>query len=1453
MNRFFTIILFLGVFANLDAATSRHRTPAVSNFHFKIPGVPGAPLWALPGTMGVDTVPPVIVCPPDEIINLGSGLCETVFSYTVTATDDSLVIVPNQWSGIASGGVFPIGTTMNAFVAEDSSGNTSDCSFTVTVVADTAALTCQDTVFVYLGTDCWVAPGAADLLEGNYGCVLSMLVEADRTVPLGDGPWGGAFFESVDRGKLYQYRVSDLLNGGSCIGFVRIFDTIPPALVCPTAVVPCLLPEAHLLPAFLRDTLGIQEGFPMITERCMGDVALNFVDVRNDYSCDSIGVAGIITRFWTALDASNNVATCVQTIVRERSVDDVYFPFDGTFECTPMPSPAVTGWPFIDIGGLQYFLTDTSSCGLVAEFIETEQVFCGANRLINRLWTVQDGCLPDSLANPLVGEQILEILDGLEPVLHCPLDTVAVLGGADCVGMVNLPDIIVEDACSYLTSVVVYWDINGTEDSLSAVLDDFIGNNTSHPDTLAVFGEAPGFMVGATTLRIVATDACGNTSECEMELLVWDSIPPLAQCDTFLTAYLNDLGLATMPAGLFDEGSMDACSQVFFKARRVEAGTCDTLGGAWDDYVYLCCADLGDTVSVALRVYDIPVPAGAVSDSLAQGQYSDCTAPILILDINSPQCTAPMDTVVTCENFDPSFSAYGFASTSCTVDSTAMLINYQQFDTVCSRGTIARTFRVFDAGGTSGQCTQQIVVENEQRYFVRFPDDLVIMACDTSGSYGAPAFFGTGCENMVASFVEATVFNVPDACFRIERTWKIYNACAYDSSQALIAVPNPDPNALAVHPDNQPGPVVSEAGTVGDWAPTLSKIGPNDLTPTDFSTFWAVHANGYTYKQIIRVIDLEQPIVEDCPAGAPIFVDLSDNDLHLWNANFSADPGNPNEDLCEGVADLEVTVTDACFGPNLGVDYLLFLDLDGDDVQESVVNSTDLPLPGTILFNNVNTPNYAGGQLRQYDTRPVGQNARYQFVLRADTVGRRQVVRLVWHIPATPGSDTPLQLPLGNHRIQWTVYDNCGNETTCAYNFRVEDPDGTCAPTVLTVGGTVKTETGAGIPGVAVELNGTHPVLPPFTQFALTDAQGAFSFTLPASSSYTLKPFRDDNPLNGVSTFDLLLINKHVLGLEAIPSPYRTLAADANKSNTVTTFDIVEFRKLILGLYQQLPALPSWRFVAANHIFSNPANPFSGGFPEQIDVTNLQASALPVQNFIGFKVGDVNGNTNPNFAGVVVEDRNRPVLYLDVSDHLVTAGDVVRVRVRADKSVAGMQFTLNYPGLEVLDLIPGAGLSDEQFVIFNIENSLAVSWETGGLLEFVLRFRVLESGSLREKLQLSNRIARSEAYSADLSLMQVALRFGDNTVSVAGFELFQNQPNPFDAATSIGFYLPEVKTATLRLWDSAGRLLWETTQAYPAGNHAITVESHLLGAGIGLLYYQLETDTDRAVRKMLRF
>jgi lysyl endopeptidase len=180
------------------------------------------------------------------------------------------------------------------------------------------------------------------------------------------------------------------------------------------------------------------------------------------------------------------------------------------------------------------------------------------------------------------------------------------------------------------------------------------------------------------------------------------------------------------------------------------------------------------------------------------------------------------------------------------------------------------------------------------------------------------------------------------------------------------------------------------------------------------------------------------------------------------------------------------------------------------------------------------------------------------------------------------------------------------------------------APSGVTISGNIKSHWGINMADVRVVISGGA------SDTVTTDASGNYTFTnVPVGQNYTITPIFDFNDLNGVTTFDLVLISKHLLGLEPLNSPWKIIAGDANKSNTVTTFDIVEIRKVILGLNPSFPAVNSWRFFPANSSFPEPTNPFSGTFPtEFITLSNVQANASGI-NFFGVKVGDTNSSAAP--------------------------------------------------------------------------------------------------------------------------------------------------------------------------------------------------------------------------------
>ena len=364
----------------------------------------------------------------------------------------------------------------------------------------------------------------------------------------------------------------------------------------------------------------------------------------------------------------------------------------------------------------------------------------------------------------------------------------------------------------------------------------------------------------------------------------------------------------------------------------------------------------------------------------------------------------------------------------------------------------------------------------------------------------------------------------------------------------------------------------------------------------------------------------------------------------------------------------------------------------------------------------------------------------------------------------------------------------------------------------VAVSGQIKTETGAGIGQVQV-------CDQPQQVTGSTGAFEIFSDALCLASG--LYPMRNDNHLNGVSTFDLVLINKHILGIAALDSPYKLIAADANNSRSITTFDIVTLRKLILGIDTVLGNVQSWRFIPADYVFPDTLNPFGTVFPEGI---NLSPGGAPqTANFIGLKVGDVNNNAVSDFSNPVLQMRSKEQWPLLVQDRFFTANETIRVRFSAKwQGLAGAQFTLQYNPdiLEVRTVEPLAmGLKKEHFGIrpggkncvtacFEnqavFKNTAEIDTETA-LFEIV--FTSKTAGQLQNQVWIGAQPTSALAFRSNGAVLSPDLQWVKK--AVLNTDAWRVFPNPI-TASGVWFRQEEIgdgSPASLRIYDAAGRLV----------------------------------------------
>ncbi len=1522
-----------------------------------------------------DAENPVVTCPQDIFINLSGGECGAFVNYAPTSTSDNCAVV-NTVLVPPSGSWFPIGDSIVRITVFDAAGNSATCTFVVHVieyVPTSTALICNDLSNVSLDSTCLFLINADDALEGdNYHCYDDYIITIKNNL----GQIIGNSFNASNIGKVYTITVLDPETGNSCWTTLKIEDKLAPKLVCPPNI-----------------TIACSESTdPTHTGNVAATDCSTYTKVTDDQFTDFGECASPrarVKRTFIVTDAWSNQSTCSQTItIQSYDPAALVFPPNITVNCETAylnpnaTAPEVTGIPSINGAPIGSGGLCSTSIGHWDERLE----ICAGSYEIYRTWKVGNTCLPPSATNPLEYVQRIRVKDFAGPAFACPAAVTVSTDPYNCCATAALPDMIISEGCSQIVDLVA--KVTGTNPAngniitftVNGHLGDFPGNNYWNPDTLAIFPYTQCLPIGNYNVRYTAADQCTNVSQCNFVLTVVDAVPPVAICQQSTTVAVGGNGSAVINASVFDDGSTDNCCLQTLQAGRMQGGSCGStqLGNT----VTFCCADVGHIVQVVFRATD------------CYGNTNDCMVQVEVQDKIKPNCTPPADVTISCESFDPTLIAYGKAAVTdnCCLDATKKYQgqnglqhspSYALFDTVCNRGTIVRRFTAYDCHAQTSSCTQRVVVNYTQDYFVKFPNDVIITVCDGTGSYGIPTFLGKDCELLGTSFEDQVFTVVPDACFKIERTWTVINWCTYDPNEGCVYVPNPNPNATVNHPSNLPGPVISAPGTVAPWAPTNVKIDPTDPTATNYSVFYTggtyktivdnvlttvtVPSTGLMnclrYKQIIKIIDTQDPVFAGCPDSLVTVCDATPNEPLFWNAAYYYDNVTASHDLCEAPAPLTVTATDSCAPTGVIFHYQLFLDLNNDGTMETVINSNNPPPANTVYFGNALNANYAGGTPYEFDNRPVPANQKYRFALQTIVNAASKTAKLMWNTDQSPNTFVPAELPYGTHKIKWFVEDGCGNEAFCEYTFVVKDCK---APTVVclnglsvnimptqmiqlwvtdflqyaednctpvnqlkyavrksgtgtgfpldaqgqpitnvvftcadlgtqqvelwaidasgnadycetyvivqdnngncpsngqsaTVSGFLKTEAAAGLEEAAVQLDIASTLVPPTTLYDMTDNNGQYGFTnaTPLAANVSITPVKDNNPLNGVSTYDLVLISRHILGLEPLTSPYKMIAADANKSGSITTFDIVELRKLILGIYQELPNNTSWRFVDKAFVFPNPNNPFQTVFPENVAITAIPANSINT-NFTAVKIGDVNQNALAN-SQQNAADRTTGTLLIDVKEQTVKAGEVFDVTFKTAEAAQGFQFTLNLLGVQVTEILKGDQVDAGNFGVF--DDALTVSVD--GAAAFTVTFRALKSGRLSDLLSVSSRITKAEAYvlvpgtgNRVTTAKEVALRFhnGDQSIITGvGFELYQNQPNPFLGKTSIGFHLPAATTATLTVYDESGRVLLSRKGEFAKGYNSISVDAALvIPQATGMLFYKLETATNMATKKMIQ-
>ena len=999
--------------------------------------------------------------------------------------------------------------------------------------------------------------------------------------------------------------------------------------------------------------------------------------------------------------------------------------------------------------------------------------------------------------------QTIKVIDTEGPEL--PFEDITITAaGFNCTGSVILSDFGITDACSGLSSVTASFT---NADGQLVIVELMNG------------GVLENLPFGTTTVNIVAKDNCLVQSTADIDINVIDGTNPVAICDDNLHISLNTDGIARVSAEDFDEGSSDNCG---IESLQIRSLGC--VGGAFDAFADFACCDLG-TVRVELLVTD------------ANGNTNICWAEVTVEDPVPPIVVCKPDLTIDCNDpaiHDP-FTAPD-ALDNCNMELLSM-VDGGSLDN-CSAGTLTRTWTFTDGSDKSADqsCTQSVTVEHVSDFTVQFPPDVTINTCpDNIGDTGEPIILDDDCELVSIGHEDQILTLADDACYKIIRSWTIANWCVNNTGMGTeLGIPLPLPNTF--RDDDGYFFYQQEIKVLDEEAPTISFTAPDGCDFTDGCE---------------GALTLTATGSDDCSSAADLDfsykIDLNSDGSYDLSGNGDDASGT----FPYGNHQIKWTVSDGCGN-------------ESSDTFDFEVRDCKNPTPVCIGGLPLEVSNDGTGCVEIW----ASDFLEYAFdnCTSDEEVEASVLIRRVGDVgaPTAVIDVCCADVPLGAIDIEVWVTDEAGNSDFCVTYLIAQDNLGNCPDTgtgTAMIAGDIVTEDYDEVENVMVDINFGSNSMP-------TGSNGYYQFpNLLVGNSFMVSPEKDLNPLNGVTTYDLVLMSQHILGVNPLNSPYQMIAADINNSGSITTFDIVQLRQLILYVITDFPTNESWRFVDMDYVFPNPTNPWTEAFPEVINVNGLQTGGELLADFFAIKIGDINGSAQPNALLGSEERGANEQLLLDIEDRSIEAGESFDLSFTANEftQVLGYQFGLSFDKEAVSFVQTGSGsiitsdanfglsLLEEGVITTSVNEADALSIANGESL-FTLSFTANKDIQLSEVFDLSNRYTPAEAYKADGELLDLGLNFiGENTnivIDASTFELLQNKPNPFTESTVIGFTLPQASKVSLRIHDVNGRTIKSIEGDFSKGNNQILIDKSELNT-TGVLFYTLETADDSATKKMI--
>lgn len=1254
---------------------------------------------------------------------------------------------------------------------------------------------CNSSVNISLNASCITEINADMIIEnpqyGNDAYIVTVEDENGNIVPQN-------MINGTHVGQKLKVHVSlPQCPSDQCWGYANIEDKTALMLHCAVDTVDCGFEDPESIGLPIADSLNYAaqgDDFVVFGLNGCGDVTLSYTDEIEMMPC-KLGSPFIskITREWYVVDELGNFNACTSEIyLRKGTLNKVQAPKD--YINNPLECNSFIPLPN---GAPKPETTgeptNTACSNIIVAYEDLiiPSNVCESQFDVRREWTVVDWCT----GKDTTMVQMIKIMDNQAPVCSDPGLFYGQNYEDKCTGMVQVKSPVISDHCSAYSYTIQYKPFktnNKNYNNLSTLgIDGTSGNYT-----------ISGLKVGKYRIAYFVEDACGNKSQCMGVFEIRDLQDPTPICIIETEVVLDAYGKATLPASAFDAGSFDNCGVDSIKVRKMNAD-CGPNTDKFADEVHFCCADAAGETMVVFRVIDLA------------GNVNDCMVRVHVRDEIIPTIQCPADLTMSCSEYDACDGDIPTSVTGFPIGSDNCDLKVEYFDSKafnnCGVGIVVRNWSVIDQAGNKATCKQYIEINSDVNLsvdIVDWPNDTTLYQCIsdpiTKDQVGWPTIDNHACNSFTITYVDIKN-NSNNGCGIVERTYTVKDHCALD-----------------------------------------------------------INNNTFSYIQRITIKDIVDPEIMNC-------VDIT---VEADNATCEAQVQHTIllQDNCTAQADMSVVYT---------------IDLHNDKIKDNIVKHN----------REINR------------TMPIGKHR--VDVIAQDACQNETTCTFYIHVKETKNPTPickPISLSLGtNGNVEiWASdfnhksFDNCTKENQLVFSFSedINDQIKTFDCSVINNGitGIVNlklyawdqsgnydycnthvtiTDAASICPGsssVTANLEGKMMTIKGQEDFEgvqlnllgdnnmqkqqLSDADGHYSFNnLPVQQKYQLTPVYNKDALNGVSTLDIVQIQKHILGIAPFEYVHQFIAADVNNSKSINGSDLVQLRKLILGRYNNdiLPNNTSWRFIPTDFQwnFYEPHN-----VPEHITVQNLTQSMNELM-FYGIKVGDINNSHQMKLQDESATRNGAVDLVLaDVSFNKEEL-QLVPVRISESMRLEGMQLELSIDvnRFEVLELLSGSCQLDADNYVLE-SNTVKLSWlQIGGVDVqaetdlFYIKVRSLGAKQITERDVVLSHGFKQEVYNQHEDIFDLKLRVSSENETTERQLLCY--PNPFSEETSLKFTTLTTGQVSVQLVATDGTLIWNSERLLPAGEHDLLLDKSIFKS-VGVYYLHLKTPEGTQVQKLIR-